>query len=124
MAANRKQSMGEAFSTIWGRGGIKGFYQGLIPWVRTRFMTCLLLLLFLSLFDVRLHWCDDAAEFNSPFPATMYTCNPRRLIGPSFRGSPREAPASNHSRQHWRDAYPGLKSCAWPRVARVLVPSA
>ncbi len=33
MAANRKQSMAEAFATVWSRGGIKGFYQGLIPWV-------------------------------------------------------------------------------------------
>lgn len=33
MAANRSQTMQQAFSTIWGRGGIKGFYQGLIPWV-------------------------------------------------------------------------------------------
>ena len=33
MAANRSQTMGQAFATIWSRGGIKGFYQGLIPWV-------------------------------------------------------------------------------------------
>ena len=33
MAANRSQTMKQAFSTIWGRGGITGFYQGLIPWV-------------------------------------------------------------------------------------------
>lgn len=32
MAANRKQTMAEAFKTVWSRGGIKGFYQGLIPW--------------------------------------------------------------------------------------------
>lgn len=32
MAANRSQTMGQAFSTIWSRGGVKGFYQGLIPW--------------------------------------------------------------------------------------------
>ncbi|WVO16829.1 hypothetical protein L204_104515 [Cryptococcus depauperatus] len=32
MAANRSQSMAQAFSTVWSRGGIKGFYQGLIPW--------------------------------------------------------------------------------------------
>lgn len=37
MAANRSQSMKEAFSTIVGRGGIKGFYQGLIPWVSCTF---------------------------------------------------------------------------------------
>lgn len=33
MAANRSQSMLQAFNTIWGRGGVAGFYQGLIPWV-------------------------------------------------------------------------------------------
>jgi hypothetical protein len=33
MAANRSQSMKQAFSTIWSRGGVSGFYQGLIPWV-------------------------------------------------------------------------------------------
>jgi len=32
MAANRKQTMGEAFRTVWSRGGVYGFYQGLIPW--------------------------------------------------------------------------------------------
>jgi len=32
MAANRSQSMFQAFRTIWGRGGVLGFYQGLIPW--------------------------------------------------------------------------------------------
>ncbi|KAF8308901.1 mitochondrial carrier [Clavulina sp. PMI_390] len=32
MAANRSQSMGQALSTVWSRGGVKGFYQGLIPW--------------------------------------------------------------------------------------------
>lgn len=36
MAANRKQTMGEAFATVWSRGGLKGFYQGLIPWVSNR----------------------------------------------------------------------------------------
>lgn len=34
MAANRKQSMAQAFRTVWSRGGVFGFYQGLIPWVR------------------------------------------------------------------------------------------
>ena len=33
MAANRSQSMGQAFRTVWSRGGVFGFYQGLIPWV-------------------------------------------------------------------------------------------
>jgi len=32
MAANRSQTMGEAFRTVISRGGIKGVYQGLIPW--------------------------------------------------------------------------------------------
>jgi len=32
MAANRSQSMVQALGTIWSRGGIAGFYQGLIPW--------------------------------------------------------------------------------------------
>jgi hypothetical protein len=33
MAANRKQTMAQAFSNVVSRGGWKGFYQGLIPWV-------------------------------------------------------------------------------------------
>jgi len=32
MAANRSQTMFQAVGTIWSRGGISGFYQGLIPW--------------------------------------------------------------------------------------------
>ncbi|KAF8525179.1 mitochondrial carrier [Hysterangium stoloniferum] len=32
MAANRSESMLQAFRTIWSRGGVLGFYQGLIPW--------------------------------------------------------------------------------------------
>ncbi|KZS95955.1 mitochondrial carrier [Sistotremastrum niveocremeum HHB9708] len=32
MAANRKESMLTATKTIWSRGGVAGFYQGLIPW--------------------------------------------------------------------------------------------
>ncbi|WWD17643.1 hypothetical protein CI109_102084 [Kwoniella shandongensis] len=32
MAANRKQTMAQAFNNVWARGGVKGFYQGLIPW--------------------------------------------------------------------------------------------
>lgn len=32
MAANRGQSMPTAVATVWSRGGVFGFYQGLIPW--------------------------------------------------------------------------------------------
>jgi len=32
MAANRSQTMNQAFKTVWQRGGVYGFYQGLIPW--------------------------------------------------------------------------------------------
>lgn len=32
MAANRQQTMGQALRTVWSRGGVAGFYQGLIPW--------------------------------------------------------------------------------------------
>ncbi|TFK77233.1 mitochondrial carrier [Pluteus cervinus] len=32
MAANRSQSMAQALSAVWSRGGFVGFYQGLIPW--------------------------------------------------------------------------------------------
>lgn len=32
MAANRSQTMSEALKTVLSRGGIKGMYQGLIPW--------------------------------------------------------------------------------------------
>jgi hypothetical protein len=32
MASNRKASMAEALKTVWSRGGVLGFYQGLIPW--------------------------------------------------------------------------------------------
>ncbi|KJA29293.1 hypothetical protein HYPSUDRAFT_211182 [Hypholoma sublateritium FD-334 SS-4] len=32
MAANRSQSMLGALKTVWSRGGVTGFYQGLIPW--------------------------------------------------------------------------------------------
>ncbi|KAI0080070.1 mitochondrial carrier [Panus rudis PR-1116 ss-1] len=32
MAANRSQSMLQAMQTVWSRGGVAGFYQGLIPW--------------------------------------------------------------------------------------------
>ncbi|KAL0094541.1 mitochondrial carrier domain-containing protein [Phycomyces blakesleeanus] len=32
LAANRGQSLKSALTTIYGRGGVLGFYQGLIPW--------------------------------------------------------------------------------------------
>ncbi|KAF8078758.1 mitochondrial carrier domain-containing protein [Lyophyllum atratum] len=32
MAANRSQSMWQACKTVWSRGGLAGYYQGLIPW--------------------------------------------------------------------------------------------
>ncbi|EJT69348.1 mitochondrial DNA replication protein YHM2 [Gaeumannomyces tritici R3-111a-1] len=32
MAANRGDSMASALGRIWARGGVLGFYQGLIPW--------------------------------------------------------------------------------------------
>ncbi|MCJ1276175.1 Mitochondrial DNA replication protein yhm2 [Puttea exsequens] len=32
MAANRGDSFASAMTRIWGRGGVFGFYQGLIPW--------------------------------------------------------------------------------------------
>lgn len=32
MAANRSQTMLQAFRTVASRGGVAGFYQGLIPW--------------------------------------------------------------------------------------------
>ena len=33
MAANRSQTMLQASKFVWNRGGVAGFYQGLIPWV-------------------------------------------------------------------------------------------
>lgn len=32
MAANRSQTMLQAVRSVWSRGGVTGFYQGLIPW--------------------------------------------------------------------------------------------
>ncbi|KDR85339.1 hypothetical protein GALMADRAFT_234161 [Galerina marginata CBS 339.88] len=32
MAANRSQTMWQACRNVWARGGVVGFYQGLIPW--------------------------------------------------------------------------------------------
>ena len=34
VSANRNASLTEAAVSIWHRGPIKGFYQGLLPWVR------------------------------------------------------------------------------------------
>lgn len=34
MAANRGDNILTATSKVWSRGGVLGFYQGLIPWVR------------------------------------------------------------------------------------------
>lgn len=39
MAANRSQTMFQALQTVWSRGGVTGFYQGLIPWVCTRMLS-------------------------------------------------------------------------------------
>jgi len=32
MAANRSQTMLQAIKSVWARGGVAGYYQGLIPW--------------------------------------------------------------------------------------------
>ena len=32
MAANRGDTMAKAIKTVWSRGGVFGFYQGLYPW--------------------------------------------------------------------------------------------
>ncbi|ORY85355.1 mitochondrial carrier [Leucosporidium creatinivorum] len=32
MASQRSDTMGTALKKVWGRGGVAGFYQGLIPW--------------------------------------------------------------------------------------------
>ncbi|KAH7104623.1 mitochondrial carrier [Auriculariales sp. MPI-PUGE-AT-0066] len=32
MAANRSETMMQSLRTVWSRGGVAGFYQGLIPW--------------------------------------------------------------------------------------------
>lgn len=37
MASNRTQTMMQALRTVWSRGGVLGFYQGLIPWVSAIF---------------------------------------------------------------------------------------
>lgn len=33
VAANRKDNLRAAISKTWARGGVRAFYQGLIPWV-------------------------------------------------------------------------------------------
>jgi len=33
MAANRNDNIFAAFRKTWARGGVFGYYQGLIPWV-------------------------------------------------------------------------------------------
>jgi hypothetical protein len=33
MAANRQDNIVSAFVKTWHRGGVWGYYQGLIPWV-------------------------------------------------------------------------------------------
>jgi len=43
MAANRSQSMMQALNSVWNRGGVAGFYQGLIPWVSQGFIPILML---------------------------------------------------------------------------------
>jgi hypothetical protein len=40
MAANRSQTMVQALQFVWARGGTLGFFQGLIPWVRTSMSRC------------------------------------------------------------------------------------
>lgn len=39
MAANRQQTMFQALRSVWARGGVAGFYQGLIPWVSVSLST-------------------------------------------------------------------------------------
>lgn len=48
MAANRGDSIGSAFRTTWSRGGVLGFYQGLIPWAWIEASTKGAVLLFVS----------------------------------------------------------------------------
>jgi len=35
MASNRNDNLREAIKKTYARGGLRGFYQGLIPWVRS-----------------------------------------------------------------------------------------
>lgn len=48
MAANRKVSIAEATRLVWSRGGVFGFYQGLIPWAWIEASTKGAVLLFVS----------------------------------------------------------------------------
>lgn len=48
MAANRGDTMPAAIRRIWGRGGVLGFYQGLIPWAWIEASTKGAILLFVS----------------------------------------------------------------------------
>lgn len=48
MAANRGFTMAQAMKHIWSRGGINGFYQGLIPWAWVEASTKGAVLLFVS----------------------------------------------------------------------------
>lgn len=48
MASNRNQTMLQALKTVWSRGGVFGFYQGLIPWAWIEASTKGAVLLFTS----------------------------------------------------------------------------
>lgn len=48
MAANRNISLLQATKLVWSRGGVKGFYQGLIPWAWIEASTKGAVLLFVS----------------------------------------------------------------------------
>ncbi|EER34166.1 mitochondrial DNA replication protein YHM2 [Candida tropicalis MYA-3404] len=48
MAANRSLSMPQAAKLVWSRGGVLGFYQGLIPWAWIEASTKGAVLLFVS----------------------------------------------------------------------------
>ncbi|KAI5956708.1 YHM2 [Candida jiufengensis] len=48
MAANRNLTMAQAAKLVWSRGGILGFYQGLIPWAWIEASTKGAVLLFVS----------------------------------------------------------------------------
>lgn len=48
MAANRNLSLLQATKVVWSRGGLKGFYQGLIPWAWIEASTKGAVLLFVS----------------------------------------------------------------------------
>lgn len=48
MAANRNINLLQAFKVVWSRGGVAGFYQGLIPWAWIEASTKGAVLLFVS----------------------------------------------------------------------------